>query len=273
VLIEQAAGIGVRDIEGKTALDIAIEKGYTAITHLLKVRAEEMKLVSFVSHTEINTVSERVNVECLNRKINAGASGNSATDRNDTEIIRMFNNTAEDAFKFQSNPRSALHTAAVNGNLEEVQRLVEAGIALDCGDPSGRTALWVAAKSGRKLIIRYLLQNGICVNIPDCEGLRPTEISVREGHWGAVNEFLEHDPEIIPEGTEILTNQLYKASESGDLEVVQIILKCGISVNPNNMNGNTPLHVAVKSGHKEVISWLLQCGADVNRQTMMVRHH
>jgi len=51
-----------------------------------------------------------------------------------------------------TNRRTALHTAAVNGSLEEVQRIVEGGIALDYGDPFGRTALWVAAKSGHKTL-------------------------------------------------------------------------------------------------------------------------
>jgi len=36
VLIEKGAGNGVRDTEGKTALDIVTDKGYTAITQLLK---------------------------------------------------------------------------------------------------------------------------------------------------------------------------------------------------------------------------------------------
>jgi ankyrin repeat protein len=129
----------------------------------------------------------------------------------------MFKTTGEDSLQFQSNPRSALHTAAVNGNLEEVQRLVEAGVALDGGDSFGRTALWVDAKCGHRLIIRFLLQNGSCVNIPDCERVRPIDIAVREGHWGAVNEFLEHDPDIRPEGAEILTNQIHETSESGKL--------------------------------------------------------
>jgi len=140
-----------------------------------------------------------------------------------TDSAGMFKTTVEDTLEFHSNPLSALHTAAVNGNLEEVQRLVEAGVALDCGDSFGRTALWVAATSGHKLIIRFLLQNGSCVNIPDCEGVRPIDIAVREGHWGAVNEFLGLDTGIRPEGTKCLTNHLYEESESGKLVVVQII--------------------------------------------------
>jgi len=166
--------------------------------------------------------------------VNVGATAHSAVDRSDTDSARVYKTAAQDTLQFQSNPRSALHTAAVNGNLEEVQRLVEGGIALDGGDPFRRTALWGAAKGGHKLIVRFLLQNGSCVNIPDCEGVRPTDIAVREDHWGAVKEILEHDPEIKHEGIKYLTNQLYEVSQSGDLEVVRIILKCGISLNTNN---------------------------------------
>ena len=41
VLIEQGAGIGVRDIEGKTTLNIATDKAYTDITQLLKIELKE----------------------------------------------------------------------------------------------------------------------------------------------------------------------------------------------------------------------------------------
>jgi ankyrin repeat protein len=52
VLMEEGPGIGVRDREGKTALDITTYKGYIDITQLLKDRAEGRKLISFVSYTE-----------------------------------------------------------------------------------------------------------------------------------------------------------------------------------------------------------------------------
>jgi hypothetical protein len=145
----------VRDAEGKTALDIATDKGYSGITKLLKDCAEGRKLVSFISHTEKNTVSENINVECLKGKMNAGEFADSTTHINNSDSARSFKTTA-DTMQFHLNPRSGLHTVAVNGNLEELQRLVEAGIALDSGDPFRRTALWGAAKSGHKLIIRFL---------------------------------------------------------------------------------------------------------------------
>ena len=40
--------------------------------------------------------------------MNAGASANSATDRDDADSARMFETTVEDTLEFQSNTRSAV---------------------------------------------------------------------------------------------------------------------------------------------------------------------
>jgi ankyrin repeat protein len=92
------------------------------------------------------------------------------------------------------------------------------------------------------------------VNVPDCEGVTPTDIAVREGHWETVDKLLEHNPIIRPERPKYLTNLLYEVTESGKLEVVRIILKCGNSVNTTHKHGYTPLNVAAKSGHKEMLT-------------------
>jgi len=141
---------------------------------------------------------------------------------------------------------------------------VKAGIALDYGDTFGRTALWFAASRGHKSITRLLLANGNCTNIPDCEGERPTEIAAKEGHWDVLDEIMEHNPTIGPEGTEYLRSQLFGASESGELEVVRIILKCGINVNTTNDYGYQLLQVAANSGQIGIFRLLLKSGANVN---------
>jgi ankyrin repeat protein len=262
VLIEQGAGIGVRDIKGKTALDIATEKGYIVIIELLKDRAEGRKLVCSNSHTAIHTAAEGGSLKHLQISRNARLSTCIVTE---TETINidtplMSETTAESTMQFSSNPRSALHTAAENGNLEEVQRLVEDGIALDCGDPFGRTALWGVAKSGHVSIMRILLDNGSCVNIPDCEGLTPMDIAAREGQLEAVYELLRYNAAISPKVSECLKDQLHQASEFGDLQTVMAIFKCGNSVQITNIYGCTPLHVSANCGHKELSRTLLGFG-------------
>jgi len=182
--------------------------------------------------------------------MNTGACAGTERGRNGNYAARMLKSTAEGTLEVRSDLRSALNTAAVNGNLEEVQRLVEAGTALDYCDNFGRTALWAVAQRGHKSIIKFLLEHDSCMNMPDCEGVTPMDIAARQRYWHAVDLFLEHDPIIRPKYLEYLTNQLYEASESGDLETVRMILKCGINVNTTNKNGYTPLHVAAKSGHR-----------------------
>jgi hypothetical protein len=54
--------------------------------------------------------------------MNAGASADSATERNGSDSARRFKTTVEDTLQFQSNTHSALTalTLVVNGSLEEV---------------------------------------------------------------------------------------------------------------------------------------------------------
>jgi hypothetical protein len=66
--------------------------------------------------------------------VNAGESVDSQMDRIDSDSARTFETTVEDTFVFHTNPHNALHTAAVKNNLEDLQWLMEAEIALDCGD-------------------------------------------------------------------------------------------------------------------------------------------
>jgi len=216
-LIEEGAGIGLRNIEGKTALDIAAVKGYTAIEQLLKDRAEGRRLVCSISDINLAADSEGDTFEHLHRTANAGASEVTDTDRNGNNTEQLLKTRSDNTVQFHSNTRSVLLTAAANCKLEELQQLVEDGVAVECGDLFGRTALWGAAKRGHKSIIKFLLQNGSCVNVPDSKGFTPIDIAVIEGHWDAVDEFLKHDPIIGPEGREYLTKQLYEASESDEI--------------------------------------------------------
>ena len=125
VLIEQGAGIGVRDIEGKTAFDIATGKGYGVIIELLRDRADGRTLVCSKSPTDIHSAAERSDFVHLQRSLNPGVSIHTATEKIETDIA------PEDALQIHPNHRPALHTAAENGSLGEVQRMVEAGMALD----------------------------------------------------------------------------------------------------------------------------------------------
>ena len=60
--------------------------------------------------------------------------------------------------------------------------------------------------------------------------------------------------------------KLHKASKSGLVEEVEMLLELGADANIKNKNHETCLHLATKNGFPEVAEILLQNGAEVNAQ-------
>jgi Ankyrin repeats (3 copies)/Ankyrin repeats (many copies) len=67
------------------------------------------------------------------------------------------------------------------------------------------------------------------------------------------------------------TTPLHSAAYYGDLEMVQVLLECGVDVNVQNGNGHTPLVYASASGHRNddrVARLLIAHGADPNTRSV-----
>jgi Ankyrin repeats (3 copies) len=56
------------------------------------------------------------------------------------------------------------------------------------------------------------------------------------------------------------------STEEKSIAIIQLLIAHGAEVNFQNVNGQTPLHLAVACGHLAVANCLIQNGADVNRQ-------
>ena len=62
-------------------------------------------------------------------------------------------------------------------------------------------------------------------------------------------------------------NALMRASEKGNLDIVQLLLDNGARVNDVDSTGMTALMLAAEVGHLEVIKLLLSKGANINNKT------
>lgn len=60
------------------------------------------------------------------------------------------------------------------------------------------------------------------------------------------------------------TKMLHSFAETGNLTMVQLCIYSGNDVNAQNINGQTPLHLATKNGYLEVAQFLIDNGANVN---------
>jgi ankyrin repeat protein len=57
---------------------------------------------------------------------------------------------------------------------------------------------------------------------------------------------------------------LHLACYNGNIDIVNILLKCNSSVNLCDTNGSTPLHLACYNGHIDIANILLKCNSSVN---------
>jgi ankyrin repeat protein len=92
-----------------------------------------------------------------------------------------------------------LFRAAMNGDLDEVKRLV-----IDCGlDPNARnrigsTPLHDAAWSGHPEVVRFLLERGVDPNVRNNDGWTPLHSAAKNCHVDVARVLLDHgaDPTI-----------------------------------------------------------------------------
>ena len=125
-----------------------------------------------------------------------------------------------------------LFTASVEGEAEEVERLLSSGMVnVNCrGGYYNSTPLYEAADRGNKEVAQLLLEGSADPNCADIDGETP----------------------------------LYKAVVNGDLDVVRLLLERGADPNKSDDRRWTPLHEAARKGCGDVVQLLIEGGADLN---------
>ncbi|XP_071797366.1 ankyrin repeat domain-containing protein 54-like [Asterias amurensis] len=93
-----------------------------------------------------------------------------------------------------------LRTAASNGNVCEVRRLLDDGTNPNRADEKGRAALHFAVTKGSHEMVQILLDKGADVNLKDGVGNTPLHLAVFSNHMGVVTTLLEsgantHEPD------------------------------------------------------------------------------
>jgi uncharacterized protein len=114
-----------------------------------------------------------------------------AAAQNDAEKVRqLVGGGAGNPNQTDDSSRTAMHYAAVNGNLQIIAILVKADAKLNVPDQLGNTPLHLAADQNQTAAAKLLLDVGAAVDPQNKDGLTPLMIAASHGNLELVRALL-----------------------------------------------------------------------------------
>ena len=158
------------------------------------------------------------------------------------------------------NGHTPLHlTISLGDNNEDKTRLLLLyGANVDAKNNDGQTPYDRAIELGLPELTVLLQEHGAT------EGIYEFEKAIKDGNVAKCQQLLVLEPDLATARIENGQTAIHKASELGNIEIINILLDRGVPVDLMDKTGIQPVHLAVESGSKEVVSFLLNKGANIN---------
>ncbi len=144
-------------------------------------------------------------------------------------------------FLSKINPTYLLLEAASEGDLKFVQEAVRSNINVNVQDSDGVTPLLYAAEAGNHEILQLLLDAGADPAVKDLDGNTPLMAAAGSDDLNCVFSLLETGKAAPNETNRKGHNAFYHACNSGNLEIVKLLLKHKPDINLQNKRGRTVL--------------------------------
>ncbi|XP_042340035.1 CARD- and ANK-domain containing inflammasome adapter protein [Plectropomus leopardus] len=158
--------------------------------------------------------------------------------------------------------RTALHWAAFSK--EEncvVDLLLSSKANTNTTDNEKKTALHLAAMEGNVHAVASLLSQKAKGGAKDMDGSTPLHYAAAGGHASVVSTLLQSlSNKGIDERNVWRKTPLHAAAERGHDIVVRLLLEAGAKINSSDQSKDTPLHCAARGGHQEAVKRLVNWG-------------
>lgn len=154
---------------------------------------------------------------------------------------------------------------AIKSHSNDVARiLLDANASIHSGDNENSKSLHYAAYYGNTEFVVPLVEKGAAIDEKDNLGMCPLTMAVMEAHIGAVKALLACGADLSVTDDYYNWTAFHHASNSGSLEIAQLLLEHGANFRQTDIAHRTPLHLAARTWSDGLVQILLAAGADVN---------
>ncbi len=156
--------------------------------------------------------------------------------------------------------KAGLLELSKEGNVDDIQILLEKGAYPDVRDQRGNTPLMVASDRGFIKIVKTLLKHGADPNLKNNAGDTALINAVWNNHTAIAGLLIRSKAHINTANKRGWTPLMYAALH-GHYELFRLLLKNGANMEARTKDGKTALSIAAHNGKRKIVSLLLQNGA------------
>ena len=160
--------------------------------------------------------------------------------------------------------RTVLHIAASAGRLELMESLLDQGVNIDARDFDGSTPLMHALYSSQPAAAEALIARGANVNIAGNSGWSPLHEAVFRKMTAICVQLLACGAHVDRKYDSNNAAPLNVAVQYGYIDIVDILVEAGASINGLGQYTWSPLHSAAQYGSFLAASRLIEYGASLN---------
>ena len=169
------------------------------------------------------------------------------------------------------NGQNPLHTIAKkNNDLDIFSFFMKEGVDINLQDNEGVSPFMNAANSNELRVVKFLIDHVKNVNTKNKNGQSALSMAVSNNSSKVIDFLLTKGCDIHLKDTKgntlafYLVNTFEKSDEKSFEKKLKILINRGLSMNQNQSDGNSLLHIAAKKNNLELLRRLSQFGIDIN---------
>ena len=279
MLLKETPNIDAVDDTGKTALTVAMERGFEkAVEFLLNGGAlvdlndnHGRMILLLIAEKDwdnagdilVSRIQTQLNTQ--NAVADAQLRFTIAAYRGNMDEIDLLSQIG--ALDLQGTDAAsgdlALFLAVERRNGAMVSTLLHAGVNINAKDSKGQTALFRATRRQDATMMKLLISHEIEIDNQDDEGRTAWSANVRPRNKDVIDILLRAGADPSTRGLQGV-NPLYEAATNGETELVRFLLQSGTNPSIQTEYEWAPIHWAACNDHVECVQLLIDAGANVN---------